>query len=108
MTPLKSVVERIASLVKETDRDIKIIAGSFYPTFCPDEVMQKPDIDFVIRGEGEISLLHLIKELKKERPKLDTVPGIYYRDGEEQIRNNPDVEVLNNLNELPFLARDSV
>ena len=32
LTPLKYVVERIASLVKEIDRDIKVVAGSSHPT----------------------------------------------------------------------------
>jgi anaerobic magnesium-protoporphyrin IX monomethyl ester cyclase len=108
LTPLKHVVERIASLIKENDRDIKIIAGSFHPTFCPEEVMQNPDIDFVIRGEGEIPLLYLIKELNKVSPKWEAVPGIHYRDRNGQIQNNPGVELISNLDELPFPARDLV
>jgi radical SAM superfamily enzyme YgiQ (UPF0313 family) len=107
-TPLKCTVERVAELVREINRDIKIIAGAFHPTFCPEEVMQNPDIDFVIRGEGEIPLLSLVKELKKASPKWETVPGIYYRDRDGQVRNNPGVDFLHNLDELPFLARDLV
>lgn len=108
LTPLKCVVERIAGLIKEIDQDIKIIAGSFHPTFYPEDVMQNPDIDFVVRGEGEIPLLRLVKEIKKDRPKWETVPGICYRDGDGQVKNNPSVNLLNNLDELPFLARNLV
>ena len=108
LTPLKCVVERIASLIRELDRDIKIIVGSFHPTFCPEEVLQNPDIDFVIRGEGEIPLLRLVKELKKDSPKWETVPGIHYRDSNGQVQNNPGVNPINNLDELPFPARDLV
>jgi len=108
LTPLKHVVERIAGLIREIDRDMKIIAGSFHPTFCPEEVMQNPDIDFVIRGEGEIPLLRLVKELKKDSPKWETVPGIHYRDRDGQVQNNPGVDLINNLDELPFPARDLV
>lgn len=108
LTPLKNVVERIAGLIKEMDRDIKIIVGSCHPTFCPEEVMQNPDIDFVVRGEGEIPLLRLVKEFKKDSPKWEAVPGIYYRDGGGQVRNNPSVNLINNLDELPFPARDLV
>jgi anaerobic magnesium-protoporphyrin IX monomethyl ester cyclase len=108
LTPLKHVVERIAGLTKEIDRDIKIIAGSFHPTFCPEEVMQNPDIDFVIRGEGEIPLLRLVKELKKDSPKWETVPGIHYRDRDGQVQSNPGVDLIKHLDELPFPARDLV
>ena len=108
LTPLKCVVERLAGLIREIDRDIKIIVGSFHPTFRPEEVMQNPDIDFVIRGEGEIPLLRLVKELKKDNPKLETVPGICYRNGDGQVQNNPSINLVKNLDELPFLARDLV
>jgi len=108
LTPLKYVVERIAGLIREIDRDIKIIVGSFHPTFCPEEVMQNSDIDFVIGGEGEIPLLCLVKELKKDSPKLETVPGIHYRDRDRQVQNNPGVNLISNLDELPFPARNLV
>jgi radical SAM superfamily enzyme YgiQ (UPF0313 family) len=108
LTPLRCSVERVAGLIRELDPDIKIVAGSCHPTFCPEEVMQNPDIDFVIRGEGEIPLVRLVKELKKASPKWGKVPGIYYRDGDGQVRNNRGVDFLHNLDELPFLARDLV
>ncbi len=108
MTPLKHVVERIARLVKEIDPDIKVIAGHAHPTFFPEEVMQNPDIDFVIRGEGEVVLTYLMKELKKDSYKLEKVPGIYYRDENGYLNNNPGVEPIANLDKLPFLARDLV
>lgn len=107
-TPLRYTVERVAGLIREIDRDIKIIAGAFHPTFCPEEVMQNPDVDFVIRGEGEIPLLRLVQELKKGSPEWERVPGIYYRDGEGRVRNNPGAGLISNLDELPFLARDLV
>jgi len=108
LTPLKHVVGIIASLIRELAPDIKIIVGSFHPTFCPEEVMQNPDIDFVIRGEGEIPLLRLVKEFRKDSPKWETVPGIYYRDRDGQVQNNPGVNLINNLDELPFPARELV
>ncbi|MBN1862336.1 MAG: radical SAM protein [Dehalococcoidales bacterium] len=108
LTPLRYVVEKVAALVKEVDGDIKVIAGSAHPTFCPDEVMQNPDIDFVVRGEGEIPLSGIVRELGKESPRWEDVPGIYYRDGGGQVRSTPGVGPIENLDELPFLARDLV
>jgi anaerobic magnesium-protoporphyrin IX monomethyl ester cyclase len=108
LTPLKYVVERITALVKEIDSEIKVIAGASHPTFCPDDVMQNENIDFVIRGEGEIPLLNLVKEFKKDKPRWEDVPGIYYRDGDGQVLNTPGVGLIDNLDELPFLARDLV
>jgi len=108
LTPLKCVVARIASLVKEIDRDIKVIVGSFHPTACPEEVMRNTDIDFAVVGEGEIPLRRLVKELKKDRPKWANVPGIHYRDNEGQVQHNPAASLISDLDELPFPARDLV
>ncbi len=84
------------------------MVGSCHPTFCPDEVMQNKDIDFVITGEGEIPLLALARELKKQKQISENVPCLYYRNKEGQIKHNPGVALIHNLDELPFLARDLV
>ncbi len=107
-TPLKPVVEVIARLVREVEPDIKTIVGSFHPTFCPEEVMQNPDIDFAVRGEGEIPLLHLVREIKKGRRNWETVPGIHYRDADGQVKGNAAVAPIRNIDELPLPARDLV
>jgi len=108
LTPLKYVVERIAGLVKELDPGIKVIAGSFHPSFCTEEVMRNQDIDFIIRGEGEIPLLRLMQEMKAGGAHWEKVPGITYRDKDGSIRSNPNPDLITNLDELPFLARDLV
>jgi radical SAM superfamily enzyme YgiQ (UPF0313 family) len=108
LTPLRYSVERVAELIKEIDPAIKVVVGSCHPTFCPEEVMQNKDVDFVVRGEGEIPLLSLVKEIKKATPNWKTVPGIYYRDEDGKPQNNPGVPLITNLDALPFLSRDLV
>ena len=108
LTPIRSSVEKVARLVKENYPDIKVVVGSCHPTFCPDEVMQNKDIDFVITGEGEIPLLALARELKKQKQISENVPCLYYRNKEGQIKHNPGVALINNLDELTFLASDLV
>ena len=108
ITPLKYTVLRVAALAKEIDKDIKVIVGAFHPTFCPDEVMRAPNIDFLVLGEGEIPLLSLMKELKKDAPQFQNVPGISYRDKDGSVKTNPPAPPIQNLDELPFPARDLV
>lgn len=62
-----------------------VIVGSFHPTFCPEEIMQNQNIDFIVRGEGEISLLRLVRELKTGSPKWENVPGITFRDKDGKV-----------------------
>jgi len=108
LTPFRNAVERIAGIVKEADRNIKVIAGSAHPTLCPEELMQNPDIDFVIRGEGELPLAGIAEQLRKGKPDWDSVPGIHYRDEHGHVMNTPPPAPIPNLDELPFAARDAV
>jgi radical SAM superfamily enzyme YgiQ (UPF0313 family) len=108
LTPLRYSVERVAKLIKDIDPSIKVVVGSCHPTFCPEEVLQNKAIDFVVRGEGEIPLLNLVKEIKKATPNWKIVPGIYYRNEDGKPQNNPGVPLIANLDALPFLARDLV
>ena len=108
ITPLRHSVTCVARLVKEVDPSIKVIAGGFQPTFCPEDVMSNPDIDFIIRGEGEIPLLALMRELKKPEPDFPSVRGISYRDAGGAVHENPPADVIENLDSLPFPARDLV
>lgn len=108
LTPLRNSVERVASIVKEVDHNIKVIAGSAHPTLCPEEVLQNPDIDFVVRGEGEIPLAGIAEQLSKGASAWDMVPGIYYRDEHGRVISTPPPAPIANLDELPFAARDAV
>jgi len=107
-TPARGSVEKIASLTKKISSQIKVIVGGHHPTHSPIEVLQNRDIDFVVRGEGEIPLLALIKEMRKEEPDLRQVRGIHWRDSNGTIIANPDASQIPILDALPFPGRDSV
>lgn len=108
LTPMAGVVKKVASLVKSINSDIKVIVGSYHPTFHPEDVLQNPDIDFAVMGEGEIPLLSLIQEIKKDTPRWETLPSICFRDNDGQIRSTPPSSRLEDLDSLPFPARDLV
>lgn len=61
--------------------------------------------DFIIQGEGEITLLELINSLEKGM-SLESISGIVYQEG--VIKINPKRSVLQNLDELPMPAWDLV
>lgn len=107
LSPAKDLVDKIVSIVKEADRDIQVITGGHHPTFCPHEILQNTNIDFAVRGEGEIPLLQLIKVLNSNKKRFDAIPGIAFRD-KENIVINPDGEMIQDLDILPLAARDLV
>ena len=108
LTPLEYSVGRIARLVKQIDPGIRVIVGSAHPTFCPQDVMLNPDIDFAVVGEGEIPLLRLLVEMKGTLPNWSSVPGIYFRNERGQLQGNPVPDLIHDLDSLPVPARDLV
>ena len=62
--------------------------------------------DFIIQGEGEITLLELIGALEQNE-KTDHISGIVYRN-KTNIQANPKRKVLQNLDDLPMPAWDLV
>ncbi|MBL7206319.1 MAG: radical SAM protein [Candidatus Aenigmarchaeota archaeon] len=89
---------------------LKKISKSFFAaigvhvTVLPDESMEKSKLDFIVRGEPEISCLKLAEALKSKE-NVNHVKGISYKkDG--KIINNPDRPLIEDLDSLPFPARD--
>lgn len=53
-----------------------LIYGGVFPTYHWPEIMEEePDIDFIVRGEGEQTVVRLIDTLKQSGD-LSEVPGI--------------------------------
>jgi radical SAM superfamily enzyme YgiQ (UPF0313 family) len=79
--------------------DIPVIIGGTHPTFLPDEALEYAD--FVIRGEGERSLVELLKYLEKGTPALSGIRGLSYRDRDERKVHNHSREFIQDLDSLP-------
>lgn len=95
---LKASVE-LAKKIKIIYPHIKIIFGGIHPTLLPEETLKISWIDAVCIGEGERSLVELLDHLEAEKePK---VKGIWYKKGNEIIRNELR-EWEKDLDSLPF------
>jgi anaerobic magnesium-protoporphyrin IX monomethyl ester cyclase len=58
-----------------------LVYGGVYPTYHYREIMHsEPQIDFIVRGEGERTIVGLAEALENASP-LDRVTGIVYRPG---------------------------
>lgn len=94
-------VLRTVETAKMVDPDIKTVVGGQHFTALVQESLESyPEIDFVVRGEGELTLYELVKSLEQEKPLLK-VEGLSFRNGSEII-HNPPRPLIHNLNDLPF------
>lgn len=97
-------MHRLALLTKRAIPDVPIVVGGPHPTLFYEEVLKDKNIDYVVKGEGEITFHELVKVLSTGRnPKA--VKGIYMRENERIIFTG-EREAIKNLDELPFPAWD--
>jgi radical SAM superfamily enzyme YgiQ (UPF0313 family) len=87
--------------IKEKNKKTPIVLGGSHGTFLPDEAL-KDGFDFVIRGEGEYTLLELCKNNFKD---LEKIQGLSYKK-DNKIIHNPDRPFIKDLDEIPFPAYD--
>ncbi len=104
--PECKTIKETAKTVKLVDKKIVVVVGGAYATTLPNEVLQDENIDFVVRGEGELTMLELCEKiLSNENQKK--IKGISYRE-EGRIIHNLDRELIKNIDELPYQARELV
>lgn len=111
-TPGAPLAHKIAKLLKEKNPKITIIFGGVHPTLMPRETMLDASVDFIVKGEGEYTLLELLKKLENSKSRTDKrneelkqIKGICYRKNGEYTENSPR-EIIKDLDSLPFPAYD--
>ncbi len=81
---------------------IPIVVGGPHVIVYPDDLAQYDFIDYLVEGEGEITLLELVETLESGGD-LSRVKGLYYQqDG--RVQKNEPRPYIENLDELPFPA----
>lgn len=99
-TPTSSYAHKLASITKNYLRKVHTIFGGPHPTAMPEEELRDNNLDFVVRGEGEVTMATLLAKNCKD---VDETRGISYkRDG--KILHNPGQPYIDNLDSLPFPA----
>jgi len=76
---------------------IPVVMGGPHSTFLPEESLEYAD--YVVRGEGEETIVELVEHLESGRP-LDSVPGLSFRKG-DAIVHNPDRPLVADLDSAP-------
>jgi radical SAM superfamily enzyme YgiQ (UPF0313 family) len=95
---------KIAEEIKRKASDIKIVFGGVHPTVMPQWVLEKPSVDFVVIGEGEITAIELFEKIRSGKDDYDSVKGIGYKADGRCVFTKPR-EYVKDLDSLPFPAR---
>lgn len=77
------------------------IVGGIHVTIMHRQIIEKYPYVKAVLGEGELTIVDLIKELSKPEPNLNSVDGITFSDNGTVITTKPR-ELISNLDEIPF------
>ena len=88
ITPSIYKAERVLEIAREVVPDALLMIGGVHPTFMFKQVLSEaPQIDAVVRGEGEEIVVELVRAFAEGRWPADRkkIKGIAYREGEEIV-----------------------
>ncbi len=77
-TPGMARAHEIAADIKKINPQIKVVMGNIHPTVLPEETLKDPNVDLVVRGEGEFSFLEYLQTLEN-RGDISKLAGISHR-----------------------------
>jgi radical SAM superfamily enzyme YgiQ (UPF0313 family) len=93
MTFQRATAFKLARLIHTLRPSVRIVAGGYDPSLAPDSYEACPDIDYLVRGEGERPFCSLLRALESapasrstderpaEPPAVRTIAGLSWRDG---------------------------
>lgn len=94
-------------LIKQVLPEAKIIAGGPHPSADPQGLLRAvPEIDLVVIGEGEDTIVELLFALEKNTP-LSEVNGLAFRKDNDVVVSGPR-KLRENIDSLPFPCRENI
>jgi radical SAM superfamily enzyme YgiQ (UPF0313 family) len=91
---------KVAAICKQFNEKITVIVGADHPTVFPDHTLRDPNIDVVVRGEGEATISELVYAIEHQT-SLNQVKGICFKD-QGVVVHTPPRELIADLDSLPF------
>jgi anaerobic magnesium-protoporphyrin IX monomethyl ester cyclase len=86
-----------------------VVMGGVHVSCMPNEALMSGYVDYVVRGEGEETMLELVNVLESggEKMFIEKIKGLSWYDKQDNvIKHNPDRPAISNLDKLPYPARD--
>jgi anaerobic magnesium-protoporphyrin IX monomethyl ester cyclase len=95
---------RVGDSTKEVNPNILTVVGGPHVTVVPMEFLEEAkNIDIAVIGEGEYTMLDIVKCVEGKK-KISDVQGIAYRQDDGEIKQNTLRPFIEDLDELPYPA----
>jgi anaerobic magnesium-protoporphyrin IX monomethyl ester cyclase len=98
----------VVGLLRKKGYKGHITVGGHFHTYEHDNFLKHiPEIDSVVRGEGEITIVDLATHVNSKQP-LSSVKGLTYRDENGKVVVNDNRSLVDDLDTLPLPHRDTM
>ncbi|OHB89737.1 MAG: hypothetical protein A3D13_01460 [Planctomycetes bacterium RIFCSPHIGHO2_02_FULL_40_12] len=95
-TPQINEAFTTAKIAKKLNPDMQVVIGGIHASALPEETLSNENIDILVYGEGEMTMLELV-----EGKVIDQIEGIYYK-RDQKIIKNPPRSLENDLDKFPY------
>lgn len=95
----------LARYLKKHDVGAKLVLGGPWATIEYARLLNHGLCDIVVIGEGERTLVHLLRTMEGNSD-LHSVPGIAFKDQDNEVISTPPRPLIQDLDSLPFPAWD--
>ena len=92
--------EDMARIVRSKYPDSLIVMGGVHPTLIPSDPLEHSPTDIVVLGQGEQTMLEVLKAFREKGKVFDDVQGVAFMRDEEFIKTPPRTKFLS-LNDMP-------
>jgi anaerobic magnesium-protoporphyrin IX monomethyl ester cyclase len=106
-SPMFNEALGIIKLAKAMNPDVVTVIGGAHASSYPRKVMAHPEIDFLMRGEAELSFSELLTSIHQGRSDFGSINGLVYRDDAEDLQEN-SLEYLEDLDLIKFPDYQSI
>ena len=90
----------LAKLARRINPATPLVWGGTHPSMMAEQTLESGLVDFVVKGEGEQTLLELVQALQKGNTELSDISGLGWKKNAEIIMNK-DRDFLD-IEDLPF------
>ena len=90
----------IARIVKKCHPEAKIVLGGFSASYYSKELLQYPEIDYVLRGDSTEEPFRQLMDCIVNRREPEAVPNLVWRDSQGKTRENPFSHIPANLSNV--------
>jgi radical SAM superfamily enzyme YgiQ (UPF0313 family) len=86
MTFQRRTAMKLIDLVRQLQPMVQVVVGGYDPSLAPEAYTDTGVVDFIVRGEGDITFRELVRALEQGRG-YDHIAGLSYRRGDCLVHN---------------------